>query len=104
MVELEVAEIMATMASIGEAGEEDLFKFTVHSVGQYIIETVGETDLMMKLYGPDSQTELIAEDDDSGTGYNPRIKADLNPGSYFIQVRHYNRTGGTGDYGIKLLR
>lgn len=104
VVELEIAEIMATMANIGEAGEEDLFKFKVQSVGQYTIETVGETDLMMKLYGPESQTELIAEDDDSGTGYNPKIVADLNPGTYFIQVRHYNRTGGTGDYGIKLFK
>jgi len=37
------------------------------------IETGGETDLVMRLYGPDSQTLLIAEDDDSGQGYNPKI-------------------------------
>jgi hypothetical protein len=68
------------------------------------METVGETDIMMKLYGPDSQTLLIAEDDDSGQGYNPKISADLAPGQYFIQIRHYNRNGGTGSYGIKVYK
>jgi hypothetical protein len=102
IVELSVTEIKATEASIGETGEEDLFKFAVQSAGHYTMETEGETDLVMKLYGPDSQTQLIAEDDDSGQGYNPKIGADLMPGQYFIQIRHYNRTGGTGPYGIKL--
>ncbi len=68
------------------------------------IETGGETDLVMKLYGPDSQTLLIAEDDDSGQGYNPRITADLVAGEYLIQIRHYNTTGGTGSYGIKVSK
>jgi hypothetical protein len=58
----------------------------------------------MKLFGPDSQTQLITEDDDNGQGYNPRITADLVPGKYFVQVRHYNRASGTGAYGIKVYK
>lgn len=104
VVELGVQEMKGTKASIGQAGEEDLFTFTVKSPGRHHMETEGETDLVMKLYGPDSNTELIAEDDDGGKGYNPKISADLAPGKYFIQVRHYNRTGGTGDYEIKVYR
>jgi hypothetical protein len=104
MVELGVLEMKGTKASIGQPGEEDLFFFTVASPGRHHMETEGETDLVMKLYGPDSQTELIAEDDDGGKGYNPKISADLVPGKYFLQVRHYNRAGGTGDYEIKVYK
>ena len=104
IVELNPTEIAATDATIGKPGEEDLFKFTANTAGSYTMETVGETDIMMKLYGPDSQTLLIAEDDDSGQGYNPKISSDLVPGQYFIQIRHYNRNGGTGSYGIKVYK
>ncbi len=70
--------------------------------GRHIIETGGETDVLMKLFGPDSQTRLIAEDDDGGAGFNSRIVADLIPGQYFAQVRHYNKTSGTGSYSIRV--
>lgn len=91
-------------ASIGRAGEEDLFAFTVSRPGAHLIETSGRSDLVMKLYGPDSRTALLAEDDDSGAGLNPKITRTLSPGSYLVQVRHYNREGGTGDYAIAVRR
>ena len=47
---------------------------------------------------------LIAEDDDSGLGSNARIAADLLPGDYWVQVRHYNQASGMGDYTIKVRR
>ena len=47
---------------------------------------------------------LIAEDDDGGTGYNSKIAADLRPGEYFVQIRHYNTAAGTGDYSIKVSK
>jgi hypothetical protein len=104
VVELGVLELRGTTAAIGQPGEEDLFSFKVTSPGRHFMETDGETDLVMKLYGPDSRTNLIAEDDDSGKGYNPKIAADLTAGQYYIQIRHYNRTGGTGDYEIKVYK
>jgi hypothetical protein len=104
VVDLTVTEIQATAAAIGQAGEEDLFTFMARTAGRYTIETEGETDLMMKLFGPDSQTQLITEDDDSGQGYNPRITVDLLPGEYFVQIRHYNRTSGRGAYGVKVYK
>lgn len=94
----------STSAAIGKAGEEDVFKFTVTSAGRHVIETGGQTDVVMKLFGPDSQTSLIAEDDDGGAGLNARIAADLIPGQYFVQVRHFNKTGGTGSYSIRVNR
>jgi hypothetical protein len=90
--------------NIGQPAEEDLYKFTADRSGTYTIETNGTTDLVMSLYGGISSTNLIAQDDDSGVGYNPQIVANLNPGEYTLQVRHYNNIGGTGSYVIKVIQ
>lgn len=87
-------------ASIGTFGEEDLFSFQVVTSGKHMISTGGNTDVVMKLFGPNSETALLAEDDDSGVELNARIVADLLPGKYYAQVRHYNREAGTGKYSI----
>lgn len=102
--ELHVNARRRTKASIGAAGEEDLYRFTAKNDGRYIIDTAGPTDMFMKLYGPGSQTSLMAEDDDSGSGLNARIAADLIAGEYFVQVRHYNRRSGKGAYTIRVRR
>jgi len=100
--ELKVNAKKRTQASIGKVGEEDLFKFTAAADGRYVIDTLDPTDVVMKLFGPNSATSLIAEDDDSGMDTNARIAADLIAGEYFIQVRHYNRASGMGKYSIKV--
>ena len=102
--ELKVNASRRTVASIGQAGEEDLYKFSVVTGGHHIIDTKGPTDVVMRLFGPNSPTRVIAEDDDSGEGTNARIAASLVPGQYHAQVRHYNRTGGKGDYTIRVRR
>ena len=103
-VELEVNAKRRTQGSIGKAGEEDLYRFTAVSDGRYVMDTLGETDVVMKLFGPNSETALIAEDDDSGLETNARIAGDLIAGEYFVQIRHYSRTGGTGKYSIKVRK
>lgn len=102
-VELQV-NAAPTQADIGAPGEEDLFKFSAANPGRHVIETGGQTDVMMKLFGPDSQTNLIAEDDDGGMGLNSKIAADLVPGQYFVQIRHFNRERGTGSYSVRVQR
>jgi Astacin (Peptidase family M12A) len=89
--------------TIGTAGEEDLYRFTADREGVYDIATRGVTDVHMKLYGPDSETALVEEDDDSGYGLNARIRAPLVAGHYLVQIRHYS-TAGTGDYTIRVKR
>lgn len=89
---------------IGAPGEEDLFLFTVGQLGRHVMETNGKTDVVMKLYGPDNRTRIIAEDDDGGVGLNPRISRVLASGEYLIQIRHYNSSSGTGPYTIKVTR
>ena len=59
-VELEVNAKRRTAASIGKFGEEDLFRFTAASDGRYQIDTRGSTDIVMKLFGPNSETALIS--------------------------------------------
>jgi hypothetical protein len=103
-VDLPVIDTTGTAASIGQPGEEDMFKFTATTSDRYTVETGGQTDVVMKLYGPGNTTDLIAEDDDGGAGTNSKIVADLSPGEYFVQVRHYNTSGGTGDYAIKVSK
>jgi len=93
-----------TAASIGQFGEEDIFTFTVAKPGRHVIDTKGPTDVVMKLFGPDSPTALIAEDDDSGVDFNARISAVLSAGQYFAQVRHYNRASGMGNYSVRVWR
>ena len=104
VVPLPVIETTGTAANIGVPGEEDLFKFAVSTPGRHVIETGGQTDVVMKLFGPGSQTALIAEDDDGGEGRNSKIAADLISGEYFLQVRHYNTSNGSGIYTIKVSR
>lgn len=101
-IELRVDARLSTRAGIGKPGEEDLFTFTAAKAGRHLVETLGNTDVVMKLFGPDSQTGLIAEDDDSGIGTNARVVADLIPGQYFAQIRHYQKASGTGDYRIRV--
>ena len=103
-VELKVNSVKRTPAAIGKPGEEDIFKFKVAEGARHVIDTRGPSDVVMKLYGPDSPTALIAEDDDSGVDANARIIADLVPGGYFVQVRHYNLSQGTGQYSVKVRR
>jgi len=101
-VELHVNAKRRKQASIGKVGEEDLYRFMAQADGRYMIDTLGPTDVVMKLFGPNSETALIAEDDDSGLDTNARIASNLTAGEYFVQVRHYSRQSGTGKYSIKV--
>ena len=91
----------ATTADISAGGEEDLYKFEISNEGQYVVETTGSTDVVLTLFGPNSLTQLVAEDDDGGTGTNARISAVLQSGTYYSRVRHYNPIR-TGEYRIRV--
>lgn len=102
--ELVVHARRRTAASIGRFGEEDLYRFDLTQAGRHVVDTQGPSDVVMKLFGPDLPTALIDEDDDSGVAYNARITSDLWPGRYWVQVRHYNRASGVGDYSVRVRR
>lgn len=100
---LKVGAARRTRASIGKPGEQDLYQFVVGNPGLHVIDTQGPTDVVMKLFGPDSTTNLIATDDDSGLGTNARIALSLSAGNYYVQVRHFD-AAATGDYTIRVRR
>ncbi len=91
----------STNAEIAVGGEEDLYRFKVKKEGQHTIETSGSTDVVLSLFGPDSLTQFVAEDDDGGVGRNSRIAADLQAGTYYARVRHYS-TAQTGEYRVRV--
>jgi len=98
---VDLAVCSGTTAEISSGGEEDLYRFEVKQEGTHVIETTGSTDVVMTLFGPDSPTQFVAEDDDGGAGTNARISAVLSPGKYFARVRHYN-PARTGEYRIRV--
>jgi len=86
---------------ISSGGERDRYTFTVETAGTFTIETSGNTDTFVSLFGPDSESRLIAEDDDSGPGNLSRLVQDLAAGRYFVRVRHFSPSS-TGPYGISV--
>ena len=90
-------------ATIGQAGEADWYRFISPLASSYTLETQGSTDVFMSLFGPNNQSTLVTEDDDSGADSNSRIISNLSAGTYFIRVRHF-QAGGTGNYGITVTR
>ena len=77
----------------------DVFRLMVEKQGTYTIQTEGYLDTYMTLLTPHSKALPLAEDDDSGPGLNPRITRALEPGAYYLRVRHYRRGEG-GRYTI----
>jgi tyrosinase len=98
IVDLTVGAV-ARQGNIGQAGERDWYRFMVPAAGMFTAETTGPTDVFMSLFGPNSQTDLVASDDDSGQDTNARLVAQLSAGAYFVQVRHF-QPNGVGPYAI----
>ncbi len=90
-------------ADISPAGDFDWYRFGAPLASTFTIETQGSSDVFMSLYGPNSQSALVTEDDDSGAGSNSRIVSNLSAGTYFVRVRHY-QAAGTGNYSVSVNR
>lgn len=91
-------------AAIGAWGEVDRFAFKVTKAGLHIITTEGPTNVVMGLHGPNDEAALFAFDDDSGKGRNARIVRRLNPGQYWVQVRHFDSMANEGAYDVGVRR
>ncbi len=86
-------------AGIGSFGEVDTFTFAVNETTACRVETEGETDLIMSLFGPNNPTTAIAIDDGSARHGNAKILAALRPGYYTVRVRHCSPFG-IGNYRL----
>ena len=91
------------LGEISAGGERDRFTFTVETAGRFAIQTSGNTDTFVSLFGPNSESRLIAEDDDSGPGNLSLLTQNLTAGRYFVRVRLFSASS-TGPYGISVRR
>ena len=92
----------AHRAGIAVPAERDTYRFTVLVAGDYVIETSGVSDTYLHLYGPNDLTRLVAQNDDSGRRNNARLAVTLQPGVYYVQVRHYSALT-VGPYSIWIV-
>ena len=88
-----------TTADLATAGEVDSYHFNVANAATYIMTTEGPTDTVLTLHGPGDPGAVITWDDDRGKGLNARIVRKLQPGEYWLTVRH-KRADATGQYTI----
>jgi hypothetical protein len=86
-------------ADLSVGAEVDTYRFEADAAATYIMTTTGATDVVMTLQGPNDPGAVLAWDDDRGSGRNARIVRKLQPGSYWLSVRHKAPTG-TGSYGV----
>jgi hypothetical protein len=86
-------------ADLSVGAEVDTYRFEADGGATYIMATTGATDVVMTLQGPNDPGAVLAWDDDRGRGINARIVRKLQPGSYWLSVRHKAPTG-TGSYGV----
>ena len=78
--------------------DEDFFLLLPNIDGRIIMETIGDIDTLMYFYDADTGA-LLTEDDDSGQGYNARIRYNVQAGKrYIAKVTGYGAT--TGFYGF----
>jgi hypothetical protein len=89
-------------ADLAVGAEVDTYRFQVPAAATHILTTTGATDVVMTLHGPNDPGAVLAWDDDRGAGANARIVRKLQPGDYWLSVRHKQPTGtGTYSVGIK---
>jgi hypothetical protein len=88
-----------TAADLTSAGEVDTFHFNVAVAATYIMTTEGPTDTVLTLHGPNDPGAVLTWDDDRGRGLNARIVRKLQPGSYWLSVRH-KQPAATGQYTV----
>ncbi len=96
-----VIDRAAVKAELGQPGDEHRFTFRVRKADGFVIETEGETNVTMGLFGPDDPRRPVAEDNDSGREWNARIVEFLEPGTYHVKVWHHDPSG-TGRYQISV--
>lgn len=75
------------MADLAASGEVDTYHFQVASAATHIMTTEGPSDTVLTLHGPADPDAVLAWDD-RGRAANARIVRMLQPGEYWLSVRH----------------
>lgn len=88
----------AATDSLRAGSDGHVYHFTVASEADYTIASGGPSDLIGVLKSEDGAT--LRSDDDSGDGYNFRIRHRLAPGAYTLTIKHC--CNGGGPYEVSL--
>lgn len=86
-------------ASIRTAGEVDSYQFTIVNPAKYRIETTGNIDTVLELFGPNDANKLLVQQNTGGWWLNARIERPLAAGNYSLRIRHFH-VSKTGNYKI----
>ena len=88
-----------TPGRLEQAGDVDVFRVELSVAGKLRARTVGSTDTYGTLKNADGAT--VVGDDDSGSGSNFSIAADVQPGSWYVEVHGFDYRE-TGSYTLVL--
>ncbi|MFN3235535.1 MAG: PPC domain-containing protein [Pseudomonadales bacterium] len=83
----------------GDASFADRYTFSIATSGPVSVAMSSSTlDSFLRLLSADGT--VLAQDDDSGSGFDARISAELNAGSYAVLANSATNTAETGAYTI----
>jgi M6 family metalloprotease-like protein len=91
-----VTQNSVTNGNIETGGDRDYFRINVSTGGSLIVSTNGSTDTYGELF--DASGQFLVADDDSGADTNFMITYPVTPGTYYVEVTHYDLVSGTGAY------
>ncbi len=77
-----------TAGSIDDGADADVFRVDIVESGTLTAYTTGSLDTFGRLKREDGST--VDYDDDGGHGYNFRIEAEVEAGTYFVKVTGFN--------------
>ena len=92
-------QIASVNGNINPGGDMDMFKFVTTSKGIVTIYTEGKTDTYGYLLN-DSCATITENDEKSQDNSNFFIQLNLDPGTYYVRVRHWDAVNGTGAYRL----
>ena len=85
--------------SISPAGDRDVYRIIISRTGTLTLYSTGSTDTYGELLS--STGSVLTSDNNSGQTNNFRIARRVTAGTYYVRVRHNNRTTGTGSYTVR---
>ena len=77
--------------------DEQGYRVEITVAGQYRFETHGSSDTVLSLHGP-SGWRNIAQSASGGADSNAQLITDLQPGAYYVVVKH--ASGGSGKFDL----
>ena len=93
----------AISRSIHDENDEDFFLLIPVNSGNLTIETTGNLDTTLELYNAGSM-EFLTSDDDSGSGYNAKIRFTVTAEHrYIVKVSGYG-SEDTGNYSFRVYQ